>query len=122
MLIKEKGDNVSRKDPVRHEFYETYTSQQDLDDVRRLNVDIYECGNDAPPSRKTASVHLLCDITIMLGDVKYDMLENYSGQNGRLLKRWRYDVVMVPSGASTEFAVYHEDRKVGSHNVAVEFQ
>lgn len=49
------------------------------------------------------------------------MLEDYV-VNGKTLKRWLYYIEMVPSGASTEVAIYHKGQKVASQNVAIKFQ
>lgn len=112
---------MSRKSPVRHNWYEIFSSRGEFDSAN-LRVSIYECDDDVAPSRIDTSVRKLCDISITPGDVEYYMLENYIGKNGRLLKRWSYELEMLPSGAATEFAVYYKGKKIGSQNIAVEFQ
>lgn len=115
---------MSRKNPVRHEFYEAFTSQMAWDEKTKEGdtIRIYECNDDSPPTRKTKSVKKLCDIAVSFSGIKYDDLEEYYDENGRLLKKWSYDLEMVPSGASTEFAVYYKGKKLGSKNLAVDFQ
>ncbi|KAH8903396.1 actin-like ATPase domain-containing protein [Coniochaeta sp. PMI_546] len=115
------GENVSRKSPVRHKWCQTFSSRGQFYSAS-LSIPIYECDDDVAPSRKDASVRKLCDISITPGDVEYHKLEDCFGKNGRLLKRWFYDLEMLPSGAATEFAVYYKGKKIGSQNVAVEFQ
>jgi hypothetical protein len=54
-------------------------------------------------------------------NVTFDQLEDYVPANGRKLKRFLYQVEMVPSGASNEFTVYREGKKLASQSVTVEF-
>ena len=80
---------------------------------------IYECGDDIIPSRLVPSVRVVCNITVKL-DGTFSSLPDYHTPNGRKSKQWLYEVEMVPSGASTEFAVYRGGKKLGSQHVAVD--
>lgn len=49
-------------------------------------------------------------------------LADYLAPNGRHLKHLIYDIEMVPSGASYEFAIYHGGKRFGGGDVAIDFQ
>ncbi|KAB5542554.1 hypothetical protein GE09DRAFT_1244906 [Coniochaeta sp. 2T2.1] len=115
-----KGNTVSRKKPIRHCFYNLVSSHEDLANLG--DKYIYECNDDTPPSRQTPRVTVLCSIRVKLDEIKYEDLEDFTTPDGRHMKKWSYDIEMVPSGASTEFAIYCEGKKVGSEKIEVEFQ
>jgi hypothetical protein len=54
-----------------------------------------------------------------LSDYDYDDLEDFKGFNGQRGKKINYTIEMVPSGASTEFSIYFQDKKVGSDYVSI---
>jgi hypothetical protein len=83
---------------------------------------IMQCDDDDPPSRRNTSVKDLCKIHVSLQGISYDSLEDFKGENGQALKMFTYDVEMVPSGASTEFAVCYEGRKLGTGQADVSFK
>ncbi|KAL2808589.1 hypothetical protein BJX63DRAFT_408776 [Aspergillus granulosus] len=116
-----KGDNVSKAEPVQHDFYRVYESQDDFGEDTKA-VCLVQCADDDPPSRMGRGVKELCTISINDTGITFDSLEEYVAQNGRKLKQLSYDVEMVPSGASSEFAVYYQGRKLGSEKAVVEFQ
>lgn len=108
---------MSTKDTVRHSFYRTYTS--DFNGSVTVNIDY--CDEKVPPSRKTDQVKSMCSIESEI-DIPFAKLKDWSNPKGKVLKRLDYDIEMVPSGASLEFNVYVEGRKMGASNVAVTFQ
>jgi hypothetical protein len=113
---------VASKDPVRHRFYFVFSSETDYGLREGQNrMIIYECSDDAPPSRWTSSMEKLCTIHAQL-EADYRNLEDYSGKNGCTLKRWNFELEMVPSGASSEFTVYYGGEKRGTQNVAIDFE
>ncbi|KAB5536285.1 hypothetical protein GE09DRAFT_345204 [Coniochaeta sp. 2T2.1] len=116
-----QGSNVSRKEAVRHTFLRKYVTKEDFEGEDH-RVSIYECDELLPPSRRDATVKKLCDIKITMDDLNYDRLEDFDGWMGKKMKKWSYDIEMVPSEASTEFPVYYLGDKVGSQNIALEFQ
>ncbi|KAL3474643.1 hypothetical protein BJX99DRAFT_231373 [Aspergillus californicus] len=116
----QKGENVSNKEPVQHSFYQGYETEDEFDDD--LEIRILQCDDDAPPSRRSASVKELCTFTINCRGVAFNSLESYEGENGKRLKKFDFDLEMVPSGASNVFALYHRGRKLGSETAGVEFQ
>ena len=82
---------------------------------------IYQCEDEDPPSRLVKSVKRLCEIKWAV-DVAYSSLKDYTGANGRRIKRVDYEIEMIPSGASNEFRVIYKGEKLGSHSVRTEFQ
>ncbi|KAK5629007.1 hypothetical protein RRF57_004722 [Xylaria bambusicola] len=83
---------------------------------------ILQCDDDIPPSRKTEKVSILCEISWNHGgEITFDSLDDFPGTKSNCLKILGYEIVMVPSGASTEFAIYYRKVKVASHNVHIRF-
>ncbi len=112
-----KGDNVSKKDPIRHSFYQTYRE----DPGRAFSYSIYQCEDAVAPDRRTASVQYMCAVDWTL-DVPYSLLETFTNSKGERLKKLSYEIEMVPTGASVEFVLYIDGRKQESQNVKVNFQ
>ncbi|OQE47198.1 hypothetical protein PENCOP_c001G01352 [Penicillium coprophilum] len=115
-----KGDDVLKARPVRHDFYRSYKSEDEFDDM--ITTIIMQCDDNDPPSRHNTSVKELCRIHVSLEGISYSSLESYKGENGQALKKFSYDLEMVPSGASTEFAVWYQGRKLGSGQADVHFK
>ncbi|KOC12074.1 hypothetical protein AFLA70_48g004071 [Aspergillus flavus AF70] len=120
MWYLRKGDDVFKAEPVRHEFYRTYADKTEFTDS--LTETILQCDDDKPPSRRNSSVKELCKIRINRRHVSFNSLEDYMGKNGQHLKKWVYDIEMVPSGASNEFAVIYQGKRLGSEKADIEFQ
>jgi len=117
-----QGDDVSATDPVRHSFYECYTNESSFqnDDGKQK---ILQCDEDVPPKTKNDRVKTLGTITYdMKSILTWDDLIEYEGKGSkRKLRRFDYDIVMTPSGASTEFALYYQDNiKLGAKKMQVE--
>ncbi|KAI1425003.1 hypothetical protein F5Y12DRAFT_397991 [Xylaria sp. FL1777] len=117
LLTNHQGEEVSTKDTVRHSFYNIFRS--DFGGTITVNIDY--CDEKDPPSRKTDLVKRMCSIECNI-DIPFSKLKDSPNPNGKKLKRLDYDIEMVPSGASLEFNVYVEGRKMGVSNVAVDFQ
>lgn len=117
-----KGQNVPKLEPVRHSFYETFDDEDHYGENRgKLSISIYQCDEDKPPDRRNSSVVKFCVVRVDLG-VDYEDLEDEITESGRFLKKLHYDVEMVPSGASIDFAVYHEGIKLGSKQASIDFR
>jgi hypothetical protein len=112
-----RGDNVSKKSPVSHSYYRTYRS----DFGGTFSVNLFQCEDETPPDRKTASVRSLGTIECTL-DVPFSSLEDYTNPAGEKMKKMDYEVIMVPSGASVEFAVCIDGRRQGKSNANVHFE
>ncbi|KAF2682390.1 actin-like ATPase domain-containing protein [Lentithecium fluviatile CBS 122367] len=112
-----RGENSSKKDPIRHSFYRTYRK----DPGPRFQATLFQCEDEVPPSRATASVSQLCDISCMI-DVPWNKFKTIKKSNGEKIRKLSFEVEMVPSGASVEFAIYIDGRRQGEQNVNVVFQ
>ncbi|KAI0904020.1 actin-like ATPase domain-containing protein [Ustulina deusta] len=119
----QKGQSVSTEEPIRHNFYRSFDTEDSFRENGGTLVDeILHCDDDIPPPRKTERVQVLCETSWKYDDeITFESVEDYRGKNGHKLKRLTYEIVMVPSGASTEFAVYYQQMKVASHNLQVTF-
>ncbi|KID84431.1 hsp70 family chaperone [Metarhizium guizhouense ARSEF 977] len=118
-----KGDSVSTGEPIRHDFYIAFATEEEFDDDGgTLFGEILQCDDSILPSRRSKKVQKLCEIICKYdNETTFDLLEDYRGQNGNELKKFVYEVIMVPSGACTEFAVYYQGSKLGSCNVQIDF-
>lgn len=112
-----RGENVSKKDPVRKSYYGTYRS----DFGGSSSLSLQQCDELNPPTRKTADVKNLCTIDFTV-DTPYWQLPDYTNPKGEVLKRLEFEIEMTPSGASLEFAVLVNGKRQGAQNVAVNFQ
>ncbi|KAL8852862.1 MAG: hypothetical protein Q9221_002238 [Calogaya cf. arnoldii] len=114
-----QGDNVSKAQPKKSNFYRTYGTSKDF--TGSLRDIIFQCDEDDPPSRLTKEIQELCTIECDL-DIPYDALEDLEGAGGRKLKKFEYDIEMIPSGASNEFSILYKGEKLGSQKARIEFQ
>ena len=86
-----------------------------------MTESIYQCEDDDPPTRLEHNVKKLCDYKFTI-DTAYHSLENYTGRAEVTSKKLEYEIEMIPSGASTQFRVFHEGKILGSQNVNIDFQ
>ena len=105
--------------PTEHTFYCAYADEDDFD--RDYSIDILQCDQDDPPPRSTPSVTKLCSILCNL-DMSYDSLPSFTASNGKRLKKFAFTVEMTPSGASNEFCLLYEGRRLASQDARIEFQ
>ncbi|KAK9412833.1 putative Hsp70 family chaperone [Seiridium unicorne] len=112
-----KGDSVCANEPIRHNFYRSFATEEELDDEEgTLTSMILQCEDNVPPSRETGRVHELCKVSFDFASagITFSSLEDYRGKNGKRLKKLPYELVVIPSGASTEFAIYYNGIRYGS--------
>ena len=114
-----QGDNVSKAQPKKKTFYRSYGTSKDFTGLE--HEIIFQCDEDDPPSRLTTGIQGLCSIKWDL-DIPYDALEDFKGAGGRKLKKFVYDIEMIPSGASNEFSILYKGKKLASQNARIEFQ
>ncbi|KAF3006150.1 hypothetical protein E8E14_006879 [Neopestalotiopsis sp. 37M] len=101
-----KGKNISKKEPVRRPYYQLH----ETDFGGLLTVALETCEDEEPPDRRTSSVNKLCAIESNL-DVPFHSLPDWANPDGQTFKKLEFEVEMVPSGATLEFAVYIDGRK-----------
>ncbi|KAF2967326.1 hypothetical protein GQX73_g6252 [Xylaria multiplex] len=114
-----RGEVVSTKDTVRKSWVRTFRDENDFHGS--ITEHIQSCDEKVPPSRKTDLIKneysIKCDIGI-----PFSQLTDWVNSEGKKFKRLHYDIEMVPSGATLEFSVYLNERKMGASNVAVKFE
>lgn len=73
-----------------------------------------------PPGRKESSVNLLCTIK---WDTAVDIMSLPALTNslGKVYRRLDFEVEMICSGSSIDFAVIYNGKRQGSKNVAVDY-
>ncbi|RSM15432.1 hypothetical protein CDV31_005025 [Fusarium ambrosium] len=114
-----KGENVSTKAPVSHSWHRLYQTNDDFEET--FDVAIYQCQEDTPPTRKNDTVNVWATIQCSL-DVPFWGLKDHWNKAGVKVKRMDFNVEMVPSGASIEFAVIVNGKRVSQSGVQVQFQ
>jgi hypothetical protein len=111
-----KGENVSKKDPIKYNFYYLYSE----DPGSKFMVNMRQCEDDVPPSQAGPTVADSCTITwTML--TPFALLPDYTNSAGEILKKLEFDLEMIPSGASIEFAVFINGKRQGGSNTSVRF-
>jgi hypothetical protein len=111
-----KGENVSKKDPIKYNFYYLYSE----DPGSKFMVNMRQCEDDVPPSQAGPTVADSCTITwTML--TPFALLPDYTNSAGEILKKLEFDLEMIPSGASIEFAVFIDGKRQGGSNTSVRF-
>lgn len=61
----------------------------------------------------------LCSINYKF-PTPYQLLPDYTTMGGKVVKKASYEIEMVPSGASIEFSLYYDGKKLGSEVTTVE--
>ncbi|RMJ12396.1 hypothetical protein CDV36_007943 [Fusarium kuroshium] len=113
-----KGENVSTKAPVSHEWHRLYQTNDDFDGT--FVVTIRQCQEGTPPARNNNSVKEWAKIKCSI-DVPFWGLKDHWNKAGVRVKRLDYHVEMVPSGASIEFTVVVDGKKVGKSQFQTHF-
>ncbi|TGJ86878.1 hypothetical protein E0Z10_g1906 [Xylaria hypoxylon] len=113
-----RGQIVSRTEPVRMPWYNTYKPWK-FDGT--LSVILFQCNDEVPPNRKTSSVQQLGTLRCNL-DILYSDLPKFRNHQGDRMKKLNFELEMVPSGASVEFVLYADGRKQGSKSVKISFE
>lgn len=116
-LTASQGENVVKKEPIRSSFYKTYRK----DPGRAFTVVLLQCHDAIAPTRRTANVITLCEIKCTI-DKPYSAFDDFVNNKGERLKKFSYELEMVPSGAAVEFVVYFDGKKQGTQNAKIVFQ
>jgi hypothetical protein len=100
--MSHQGENVSNIQPVRFPWYALL---EEKNFTGTYSTYLYECEEEVPPTRYTSTVRkvgeIRCDLT-----VKYSDLQNFASITGVMIKKLKFEIELVPSGASVEFVVY----------------
>ncbi|KAI8281092.1 Heat shock 70 kDa protein 12B [Colletotrichum sp. SAR 10_98] len=94
-----RGHVVSKKNPVRHDFYELVKTADEFNG--KVNITLW------------------CRFQIDI-PTPFSELKDFKTASGRVVKKLSYEIEMIPSGASLDIAVYMAGKKLGSRSVRVE--
>ncbi|KAL2670672.1 hypothetical protein Neosp_014461 [[Neocosmospora] mangrovei] len=117
-LQQDKGENVSTKAPVSREWLRLYETDSSFDGT--FEVAICQCQEDTPPTRQNDSVKTWATIECSI-DTPFWGLEDHWNKAGVRVKKLEYHLEMVPSGASIEFTVVVNGKKVGKSQFQTRF-
>ncbi|KAK1995876.1 actin-like ATPase domain-containing protein [Colletotrichum falcatum] len=110
-----QGTDISNTTPVRENFYRLYDSAPS-----EVSDSLYVSSDWPPPSEKDSSVKELCEIT-WNKKIDFESLPRHVNSLGKVFHRIDYTIEMVCAGASIDFAVSHDGKRVGAKNVSVVF-
>ncbi|KAI8713422.1 hypothetical protein NCS52_01286900 [Fusarium sp. LHS14.1] len=113
-----KGENVSTKAPVSHPWWLLYETDGGFGGT--FIVTISQCQEDTPPTRQNDSAKTWATIQCSI-DTPFWGLEDHWNKAGVRVKKLEYHLEMVPSGASIEFAVVVNGKKMGKSQFQTRF-
>ncbi|KAE9570356.1 hypothetical protein CGMCC3_g13508 [Colletotrichum fructicola] len=93
-----KRGAVVPKSPVRYSFYEYIKDVDDFDGT--LNITLWVCEELDPPDREDSR------------------LPDWRTADGTMVKKLGYEIGMIPSGASLDFAVYMDGKELMSQDTS----
>ncbi|KAI0970582.1 hypothetical protein F4678DRAFT_479977 [Xylaria arbuscula] len=102
---------VSKIEPVRLVWYK-FLREEQFDGT--LSTPLFQCDDEVPPKRLVSNVQKIGTLFCTL-DVQYSDLPDFKKKKG--VKRLKFEIEMVPSGASLEFSLYIDGRKQGTTSV-----
>ncbi|KAL2700367.1 hypothetical protein AAEP93_008890 [Penicillium crustosum] len=114
-----KGQDVSKAAPVQHSFCRSYKDGEDIPDT--LSEIIYQCDSENPPAQLDDTVTGICKVSWSTKDIDHDDLEHQFGKKGPYMDLC-YKVEVRPSGASNDFAIYCQGKKVSSNNSRIDYE
>ncbi|KAH9226360.1 hypothetical protein K456DRAFT_1754919 [Colletotrichum gloeosporioides 23] len=103
------------KSPVRHSFYEYIKDADDFDGT--LNITLLVCEELDPPDREDYRVNAKCKFQLIV-TTPYSELPDFRTADGTMVKKLGYEIGMIPSGASLDFAVYIDGKELMSQNTS----
>ncbi|KAF0326689.1 hsp70 family chaperone [Colletotrichum asianum] len=110
-----KRGAVVPKSPVRYSFYEYIKDADDFDGT--LNITLWVCEELDPPDREDSRVNAKCKFQLIV-TTPYSKLPDWRTADGTMVKKLGYEIGMIPSGASLDFAVYMDGKELMSQNTS----
>jgi len=104
------------KKPVRHHYSKLYS--QHIGDVSST---IYICSEFPPPKSSGQAVEKLCQIR-WTRNISLESLPTYTNSLGKVYHKLNFDIEMTCEDGIVDFTVYYEGKRVGAHNVDVQFR
>ncbi|KAK8071323.1 hypothetical protein PG997_011526 [Apiospora hydei] len=115
--LLEKGSDVSTTQPTSCPLCHILKK----DSGGTFAIDIYQCEEYPLPLRKNASVKRLVSISCKIATPLEEVPELFN-RLGQRFRKLDFDLDMVPSGASVEFAVWAGGKKLGSSEVQIQYE
>ncbi|CAG7557355.1 unnamed protein product [Fusarium equiseti] len=114
-FLKE-GDNMLTQQPVRRSYQRLYSGH-----IGQVRQEIYTCTEFPPPKTLGPTVKKLCDIQ-WTRDINIESLPTYTNPLGKVFHNLSFEVEMTCEDGIVDFTVYFEGKRVGAHNVEVQFR
>ncbi|GJC92712.1 HSP70 family chaperone [Colletotrichum higginsianum] len=112
----EQGMDVSSTQPVRHEYYRLYSSAP-----KEITDTFHVTAISPAPKRQTSDVKRLCDVT-WNKMIDFEALPRFTNSLGKVFGKLEFIIEMACAGASIDFTVIHDGKRVCSKNVEVDFE
>ncbi|KIL94945.1 hypothetical protein FAVG1_01876 [Fusarium avenaceum] len=114
-FLKE-GDNMMTKKPVRRDYFRLYSGH-----IGQVKETIYNSSKLPPPKTWGSAVQTLCEIH-WTQDVDIESLPTYTNTLGKVYHKLEYEIEMTCDDGIVDFTVYYQGKRVGAHNVDVQFR
>ncbi|KAI1022675.1 hypothetical protein LB503_000738 [Fusarium chuoi] len=111
-----EGDNMLAKKPVRHRYHRLYSEK-----IGQISETIYICSELPPPDTSGPAVNELCEIR-WTRNINLESLPTYTNPLGKVYHELIYDIEMTCEDGTVDFTVYYKGKRVGAHNVDVQFR
>jgi len=112
-----RGENIGDERPVRFRYYQLLRNPLE---GNMFDVDLYQSAVKNAPTRKTQEVERLCVITCLC-ETPYNQLPIFTNMLGETFRKLYYNIEMTSTGASLDFAVYMDGKRLGQKNVEVQY-
>ncbi|KAF5964939.1 hsp70 family chaperone [Fusarium coicis] len=111
-----EGDNMLTKKPVRHNYYRLFSER-----IGHVSQTIYICSALTPPETSGPAVNELCEVR-WTRNINLESLPTYTNSLGKVYHKLSFDIEMTCEDGTVDFTVYYEGKRVGAHNVNVQFR
>ena len=103
------------KKRIRRSYHKLYCGH-----VGQVYQDIYTCSEFPPPKTHEATVKKLCTIQ-WTREITLESLPTYTNPLGKVFHELDLEIEMTCEDGIVDFTVYFEGKRVGAHNVEVQF-
>ncbi|KAM7207415.1 hypothetical protein V8F20_002295 [Naviculisporaceae sp. PSN 640] len=112
-----KGESVPTNDPIRSDFFRMIEGHE------RSFYDVFwQCDDDVAPSTHRPHMRELCRVVWDLDDPSSQLTDLTHAGTGAAMKQVQFDLVLKPSGASSEISCEINGKKLGATNANIEYQ
>ncbi|EXM27760.1 hypothetical protein RAB80_001198 [Fusarium oxysporum f. sp. vasinfectum] len=111
-----EGNNMLTKKPVRHNYHRLYSQR-----IGHVSETIYICSEFPPPKSSGQAVEELCEIR-WTRNISLESLPTWTNPLGKVYQKLSYAIEMTCEYGIVDFTVYYKGKRVGAHNVDVQFR